>query len=119
MTRHNLTNILLPVSLLFALSIIFGFSTETSAQSSEADVVKLTKCSGYPIENPVAGALAADAQNVYVGTADGRVLALDINVSSSVWRTELGGEIVSNIVVSETGTLVISNPANIDRIRSC
>ncbi len=113
MTRHILTNFLLQIAIFFSILTISGTFYQTAAQSSESSPVKLTKCSEYHIEGPVAEALNADAQRVYVGTADGSVLALNSNISSSVWRTELGGEIVSNIVSAEMGMFVVSNPVKV------
>jgi outer membrane protein assembly factor BamB len=110
MTRHNSTNSLLPLATFFSIFTILGFFFQSFAQNSESDTVKLTKCSEFQIESPVADALSADAQKVYIGTADGSVRALNSTISSGLWRTELGGEIVSNIVSPEAGLFVISNP---------
>ena len=110
MTCHNSTNILLQIIIILSVLTISSSLYQIAAQSVETIPLKLTKCSAYQIDGPVADALAADEQRVYVGTADGRVQALDMSISSSVWRTELGGEIVSNIAAGETGMLVISNP---------
>lgn len=110
MTRQNLKTFLLRITTIFSLFILTGLYVEAGAQSVEAAAVKLTKCSVYPIQNPVTDALAAEAQGIFIGISDGSVQALDSNISSGVWRTELGGEIVSNIVAAETGMLVVSNP---------
>lgn len=110
MTRHNSTNYLPQLIIFFSIFTISGSSFQNLAQSSESDTVKLTKCSEFQIESSVVDALSADAQKVYIGTAEGSVRALNSNLSSSVWRTELGGEIVSNIVSAEAGIFVISNP---------
>ena len=110
MTRHNLTYFPVKFAAFFLILFISGVSTEITGQSVESGSVKLTKCAEFQIEGPVADALVADEDRIYVGTADGRVQALELKISSSVWRTELGGEIVSNMVTSEIGTVVVSNP---------
>lgn len=110
MIRNNLTIFLLQIATFFSILTTSGSLYHTSAQGVEVVPAKLTKCSAYQIEGPIADALATDAERVYIGTSDGRVQALDANISSSTWRTELGGEIVSNVAATETGILVISNP---------
>ena len=110
MTRQNPTNILLQIVIVFSILIFSNTSRDVAGQSSESNLARLTKCSEYRIESPVSEALAADTQRIFVGTADGSVQSLDLNISSGVWRTELGGEIVSNIVPAEMGMVVVSNP---------
>ena len=110
MTRHNSTNSLLQLATFFSIFTILGFFFHSFAQSSESGTVKLTKCSEFQIESPVADALSSDAQKVYIGTVDGSVRTLNSNLSAVLWRTELGGEIVSNIVSAEAGLFVVSNP---------
>lgn len=79
---------------------------------AEAKVTAFTKCSEILLANPVPNALAHDTQTIFVGTADGGVQALDKDISDAVWRTQLGGDIVSNIVATEAGTVVASNPVS-------
>jgi outer membrane protein assembly factor BamB len=110
MTRHNFTNSLLQIATFFSIFTILVFSIQSFAQNGESSPAKLTKCSEFQIESPVADALSTDAQRVYIGMADGSLRALNSNISSGLWRTELGGEIVSNIVSAEAGIFVISNP---------
>lgn len=110
MTRHNPTNILLQIAIICSIVTFLSASGETAAQTGETSLVRLTKCFEYQIEGPVSDALAADGQRVFIGTVDGSVQTLDVNLSSGVWRTELGGEIVSNIIAPEMGMLVVSNP---------
>ncbi len=110
MTCHNPSKILLRITIVFSILVLLSPSREASGQTTEASVDKLTKCSEYRIETPVSEALAADGQRVFVGTTDGSVRALDPAISSPIWTSELGGEIVSNIASAETGIIVVSNP---------
>ncbi|MEO7672971.1 MAG: PQQ-binding-like beta-propeller repeat protein [Pyrinomonadaceae bacterium] len=109
MTRPNLTILVLQIATFFSILPVSGVPFEILGQLSEPGLAKLTKCSTYTIETPVADALATDGERVYLGMSDGRVQALDSNLASSIWRTELGGEIVSNIVAGETGIFVVAN----------
>lgn len=110
MTRHKSTNILLQITIFLGVLTISNNLYQIAAQGVETIQVKLTKCSAYQIDGSLANAIAADEDLVYVGTSDGQVQALNAGISSSVWRSELGGEIVSNIASTETGILVVSNP---------
>lgn len=112
MTRHNPANIVLQIAVFLSTLISFDFSHEAAAQNGGANVTKLTKCSEFRIETPVSDALAGDSHRVFVGTAEGSIQALDVAAADGVWRSELGGEIVSNILSSETGVVVVSNPVH-------
>ena len=110
MIRHKFKNFLPQITALFSILTISCFCYQATAQNTESSSVKLTKCSEYGIDGPVEEAIAVDSQRVFAGTFDGSIQAVDLSLSAGVWRTELGGEIVSNLAVAETEMLVVSNP---------
>lgn len=110
MTRHNLTNIRAQiVSLLFSLALALG-SSDLSAQTASSDNMSLKKCGEYKVEGLSENTLASDGQKVFFGTENGSILAVDPAAASSLWTTELGGEIVSNLLVADASIFVVTNP---------
>jgi len=108
MTRHILTTILLQ----FALFFLFSNHIPNAAQGRNggSGVTALTKCWEVGIEAPALNALASDNIRVFFGTTTGSVQAIDAKTSGIIWTSELGGEIVSNLAVTDTTIYVVSNP---------
>jgi len=113
MPRHNPTKIVLQAAVFLSILASVNLSREAAAQNGGAAATKLTKCSEIRIEAPLSEALAADSQLVFIGSVDGSIQAFDAAVSARVWRSELGGEIVSNIIPHETGVAVVSNSVQV------
>ncbi|MDQ3489657.1 MAG: PQQ-binding-like beta-propeller repeat protein [Acidobacteriota bacterium] len=71
--------------------------------------VSLNKCWAYPIESVQYKFLASDNQLIFIAIEDGSVQAIDSKTSGSIWTTDLGGGIVSNIAINETNVFVATN----------
>lgn len=105
----------MPSGLLIAFSLLAAFLCSgqgTSGQTNGASGAALSKCSVKAVEAPVQGTLAAGAGRVYVGTANGTLSSLDGRNLDIVWRAELGGEFVSDIVVLDVGAIAVTNQAS-------
>ena len=65
-----------------------------------------TKCWEYSAAPDLATSAAADIANVYFLDRDGKLHAVDLNTGSKLWGSELGGEVVSNLLVTDSAILV-------------
>ena len=79
-------------------------------QKAETELV-VTRCWSYPLE--LGKVLATDGERVYLGTTDAKVEALSPE-GKRLWRSELGGEIASNLLATDTGVLVATTAAGSD-----
>ena len=74
-------------------------------------------CWSYPTEQPSAEYLASDnVEAVYISNLTGGLTAININDGEKVWHTELGGSVISNILLDvETRNLyVVTKKINLD-----
>ncbi len=99
---------------LFASCLVFLIlivsPSHTSAQELADPGFELEKCWKYPVEDAGRSMIADDAV-IYVGSINGRILAVNFN-GEKAWSTELGGEVVSNLALFETGLFAVTSPAN-------
>ena len=113
MTRQNPANIVLKIAVFLSIAMCLDLSREIAAQNGGSAAAKLTKCSQIRTETPLLEALAADSKRIFLSMADGSIEAFESMVPTRVWRSELGGEVVSNILPTEKGVVVVSNPSQI------
>jgi outer membrane protein assembly factor BamB len=52
---------------------------------------------------------AADSNNVYIAENGGRVSAISLSTGTRIWSTELGGEVVSDLVSDTSNIYVVTN----------
>lgn len=96
----------------FIISSFFLLASSGSISQPPADLTPavLAKCvSRSTTALPVQGALAADDEHVFLGTADGVLSAFGSKNLEVLWRADIGGEFVSSIAVIDNGILVVTN----------
>ena len=110
MTRHNLINIFVRIILLLLLTAFPIAVVDLSAQTARPGGTFLKKCWEYKVEGLPSNPLASDDRKIFFSTEAGGVHAIDAKTSTNVWTTELGGDIVSNLLVTDSSVFVVSNP---------
>jgi len=95
----------------FALiAALFALSGDAESQSQEG-FPSVVRCNAMVTDAAaVPATLASDRQRIYFGTSNGIMAALDKLSLERVWRTELGGEFVSNVLTVEGGHVAVTNP---------
>lgn len=86
--------------------LLAGVSARGQADAGQPPA--LVHCTKVEIETPVRGALASDGGGIYVGTTGGTLTAYDSFDRTIRWRSELGGEIISNVLIVGNGVAVVS-----------
>lgn len=93
----------------FTIAIIFApllavLGVLAQEKPTETEIVA-TKCWSYEV--PAGQRLAANGTRIFLATTEARVEAVSID-GRKLWSSELGGEIASNLLVTEGGVYVAS-----------
>lgn len=92
----------------FALApLLAAFAVFAQEKTTETEIV-VTKCWDHEIQ--AGRRLASDGPRIFVATSDARVEALSPD-GRKLWSSELGGEIASNLLVTDLGVYVASATA--------
>lgn len=103
---------------LIATIFVVGGLSATSAQSrpaasTQADL--FTKCWEYKSSPDLADGFTANDSSLYFLNTDSTLEAVDISLATKRWSTELGGEIISNLLVGDSAVWVATvTPASGD-----
>lgn len=81
------------------------------AQNKEAGAWALRECWRYETTDLVSSASANDGTNLYFGERGGRITAVGVDDGKRVWASEVGGELVSNVLVIDRELLLVIRPA--------
>lgn len=68
------------------------------------------KCWQYSLDAPLASAPITDNGTVFLPESDGKLRALDSENGSVKWSVELGGTLVSNLVIEKSEIYVVTSP---------
>jgi len=93
---------LICVMMILCSSVVPAF-----AQKQDNTLIAMNECWRYPTSDIVAVGPAVDKSNLYIVEDGGRVTALAISGGIRLWSTELGGEVISNLVVAESSVYAI------------
>lgn len=85
------------------------------AKTSDPELV-VSKCWSFVTEEPASRLLATDS-GIFIGTDNARVDALMLD-GSRLWSSELGGSIVSNMIVTDNRILVVTTASSSEAGRS-
>ncbi len=91
-------------SLLILTSVAAGFSKPVSAESTI-----FTKCWEYEVTPNLNVGIAADASTVFFLDDENRLHGVELDVGRKAWSSELGGEVVSNLLVLDDSIFVVTN----------
>jgi outer membrane protein assembly factor BamB len=95
---------------LFA-SLLILHAVPAHPQKDDISPITLNDCWRFPLNSALASAPSSDADNLYLGLAGGRVAAVSLATGLQAWSTEIGGEIVSNVLSHGNNILVATNVA--------
>jgi outer membrane protein assembly factor BamB len=94
---------------LFLLSGSFVSAQQSLAQKVTDDVAVSTRCWDFPTESAPQSGLAGDAANVYFAAAGGKVTAIETSTGQAVWNAELGGQVISNLLVHRSNIIAVTS----------
>lgn len=91
-------------------SICIGLTTHANVdgQTKKQNLAPLKECWKYPTTDLGKQRMASNAANVYFAEEGARVSAVSIETGKKIWSTELGGEIVSNILINGSSVFVVT-----------
>lgn len=90
----------------FSLMLFCGASAQTNGSSPAAG---LTRCSLRDVDAPLRGILISDSDNIYLGTANGTLSSYEVKNLGIIWRSELGGEFASELLLVGSGIIAVTN----------
>jgi outer membrane protein assembly factor BamB len=102
-----------------AIRIFLGFlfvmelGTDTRLSASSFGVVDepghFAKCWDYKTSPDLSVEPVADARSVYFLTGEKKIDAVDLKTGARVWSSELGGEVVSNLLVTDAAIFLVTS----------
>ena len=69
------------------------------------------RCWQYSLDAPLASAPITDNGTVFLPESDGKLRALDSENGTTKWSVELGGFLVSNLMIEKSDIYVVTSPA--------
>lgn len=104
---------ILPKILIFTAICAYLVSQTAFGQAKPAGEVDVTKCWSFSLGDEIGSGLASDGARVYFGVSGGRIEALSLD-GKKMWATELGGDIVSNLLPAEAGLFLVTATVSSD-----
>ena len=104
---------ILPKILIFTAICAYLVSQTAFGQAKPAGEIDVTKCWSFSLGDEIGSGLASDGVRVYLGGSGGRIEALSLD-GKKMWATELGGDIVSNLLPAETGLFLVTATVSSD-----
>jgi outer membrane protein assembly factor BamB len=90
------------------LALAFLFARADS-QSNDNPLITLNDCWKASLNETVVSPPVSDANQLYIAQEGGRISAYSLVSGTRVWSSEIGGEIVSNIVPDGKSLYVVAN----------
>lgn len=98
---------------LAATLVVYGvFLSVATAQKVAADQTKLRKCAERKVLNVVGESLTSAGDVFYFATDNGFIHAVEDDLKSELWRTEIGGVVDSNIVAGGDRVFLITKSSS-------
>lgn len=114
MNQYLPTHIYLQIILHMLFISIFVYKADAYSQDQGPKSGVLRKCWDYPVRNPAKDSLASDNAKIFIASEDGSIHAVDPVSARGIWKTELGGEAISNLLATETAVFVITTPVDLN-----
>ena len=107
---NTLKNFLTLVVLIGIISVVPGVSAEFAPAGYSVSIESelFTKCWEYKASPDLATAVTASDSTFYFLDVDRKLEAVDLASATKRWSTELGGEMISNILVGSGGVFVVT-----------
>ena len=95
------------LALLF--SAIGSFANDESAGTGIREPEMFGRCWDFKVTPNLAVTPLIDKSAIYFVDSENRLLALDSASAGRIWSSELGGEVVSNLLLSDPSILIVTN----------
>lgn len=107
----------LPLFLAVALFIcVSGTSFLFFAQSTDPVETPYAKCWEHELPAPLVSPAVTDNGTVFLAESEGRLRAIDSTTGLTKWSAELGGQIVSNIILGNSKLYAATSPIGADKV---
>ncbi len=97
------------VGLLLLLGLTSLRAVALPASLTNDDPAAFSKCWDYTAVPDVSIPLAASSAAVYFVDTERRLHAADVTAAAKLWTSDLGGQVVSDLLVTETSIFVVTN----------
>lgn len=94
-------------------AVLFSFSAADFSQkpaAADANVI-LKQCWNFPVPEAGIASLTGDEHGVFTATFSGDVSAFDAKSGEKIWTSELGGAVVSDILIDAKRVYIATNSA--------
>jgi outer membrane protein assembly factor BamB len=88
------------------------------AQKPDTSLVTLTECWQYRSPSLPGSQAALDGSNLYIAEAGGRISAISLSNGVRLWSTELGGDVISNVVTDGANVYIVNSASGKVRLHS-
>lgn len=111
MSRVNFRKSFQTFALIVGVSVchFVAFATVQKARGLQTEKPVFTKCWDYPSTPDLSVIPAADDTRVYFLNAGGKLEAADLASPTRAWSSELGGAVISNLLVTDSMLFVASS----------
>jgi outer membrane protein assembly factor BamB len=112
MSHRFITNRCNAFQILTRLVVLLVVTQVASCVSASAniqdDLKPYSKCWSRETLLDVSSGASADASNVYYFTANNTLEAAELKTGSKVWSTDFGGDVISNLLVTDSSVLFVT-----------
>lgn len=107
-----------PLPKIIVLTIICANLLATAASQPKPPAeVDITKCWASPAPEGSGAGFVSDGSKLYAGGDGGRIEALSLD-GKKMWATELGGDIRSNLLATDSGLFLVTTTISADTTKS-
>lgn len=94
--------------LVACICVLTGVVSAQEGPEPNGPTITVNKCWETVSAEPINGVLASDREKLYVPLSSGGIQAIDVKDGRSVWSTDLGGELGSEILVTDRALYIVS-----------
>ena len=99
----------------FSVAFLSGPVAAANPNRSDDAPELFAKCWEYSTSPDLSVVPVADADRVYFVNAERKLETVDLRSSVKLWASDIGGDVVSNLIVTEYSVLVITRPGESDK----
>jgi outer membrane protein assembly factor BamB len=104
--------IILFFAVLFSFSSVNFSQKPVSAKPSADPSIVFKKCWSFPVPDAGFASIAGDARGIFTASFSGDISAMDAVNGEKIWTSELGGLVVSDILIDAKRVYIATNSAD-------
>ncbi|MBA3353169.1 MAG: PQQ-binding-like beta-propeller repeat protein [Blastocatellia bacterium] len=101
---------------LVGVLVLLGLSTAAASATSVSsgdEPIAFNKCWDYDAMPDLSIALSGSTTAVYFVDNDRRLHAIDVTAATKLWSSDLGGQVVSDLLVTEASIVMVTNVGDV------